>query len=112
MKAKHLRALPIVVHAEHRGGFAVHVTFDDDIEATLDFRQWFHGPIFEPLKQTEYFSRFFLDGGTVAWPNGADVAPEALYEAAVAAQSQGSRSRPMVAREGRAPYRARRKPRR
>jgi len=52
------------------------------VEGTVDFTHWLHGPVFEPLKDSGYFQRFFLDGGTVAWPNGADIAPETLYERA------------------------------
>jgi hypothetical protein len=32
-----------------------------------DFSEWLDGPIFEPLQDPEFFARFFLDGGTVAW---------------------------------------------
>lgn len=40
------------------------------------------GPVFESLQDPEYFARVVVDPvcGTVAWPNGADFAPEALYE--------------------------------
>ena len=72
--------LPSVIRAEYRGRFLIHLTFNDNTEQTIDFRQWLEGPIFEPLKDLAYFRRFFLDGGTVAWPNGADIAPETLYE--------------------------------
>ena len=72
--------LPSVIRAEYRGGHRIRVVFNDNSEKTIDFRPWLEGPVFEPLKDTAYFQNFFLDGGTVAWPNGADIAPETLYE--------------------------------
>jgi hypothetical protein len=73
--------LPSIVRAEYRGGYRIHVVFNDGSENTVDFGRWLKGPVFEPLKDVQYFQRFFLDGGTVAWPNGADVAPETIYDA-------------------------------
>ena len=74
--------LPSVIEAEYRDGYRIKLTFNDGVEATIDFAQWLEGPVFEPLKDGGYFQSFFLDGGTVAWPNGADIAPETLHEVA------------------------------
>jgi len=71
---------------------AVSLTFNDNLEETIDFRPWLEGPVFEPLKDPSYFRRFFVEGGTVAWPNGADIAPETLYDACVR-QQPAKRSR-------------------
>jgi len=79
--------LPRVVRAAHDEGHRIHLTFNDGTEGVVDFASWLSGPVFEPLKDVQYFERFFLDGGTVAWPNGADIAPETLYEAALATRS-------------------------
>ena len=73
--------LPSVIRAHYEGGFRIHFTFTDDVQGTLDLQGWLEGPVFEPLKDRTYFQRFFVDGGTVVWPNGADIAPETLYEA-------------------------------
>lgn len=72
--------LPHVVRADYEGDYRIHLTFSDGLEATLDFEQWLEGAVFEPLKDRAYFQRFFVEGGTVAWPNGADIAPETLHE--------------------------------
>ncbi len=77
-----MKQLPNVIHAEYRGDHKIYLVFNDGAEAIVDFSGWLDGPIFEPLKSPEYFSRFFLEGGTVAWPNGADIAPETLHERA------------------------------
>lgn len=79
--------LPRVVRAEPEEGFRIHLTFNDGTEGSVDFESWLTGPVFEPLKDTAYFHRFFLDGGTVSWPNGADIAPETLYDAVRATRS-------------------------
>lgn len=64
------------------GPHSLKLTFNDGTTKTVNVRSLLDGPIFEPLRDPQYFARASLDPvcGTVVWPNGADFAPEALYE--------------------------------
>jgi hypothetical protein len=69
-----------VVRAEYRGGYRVHLWFNNGTDGEVDLGSQLEGPIFEPLKDPAYFQQFRLEGHTVAWENGADLAPEFLHE--------------------------------
>lgn len=71
-----------IVSAEVVGDHLLRLEFDEQTVKTVDCRPLLEGPVFEPLKDPEYFARVVVDPvcGTVVWPNGADFAPEALYE--------------------------------
>lgn len=57
------------------------IEFEDGISGVVDVSDRLHGPVFKPLKDPEYFSRVEVDEyGAIRWPNGADLAPDALYE--------------------------------
>jgi hypothetical protein len=70
-----------VIKIEYKGGFVYHVVFDDGKRGDMDFSEYVErGPIFEPLRDTAFFKKAKIEGGTISWPNGADIAPETLYE--------------------------------
>src|SRR5882762_5674579 len=73
--------LPEVVKAKHVSGFIIATRFNNGAEKHIDISQWFKGPVFKPLKDPKFFVKFFIEGGTLAWPNGVDIAPESLYAA-------------------------------
>ena len=68
-----------VTEAQHRGGHRVWLRFNDGLEGEIDLSTALRGPVFQPLKDPEYFAKFSLDD-TLTWPNGADYAPESLYD--------------------------------
>jgi hypothetical protein len=69
-----------VVRAEHVGGHRVRLWFNDGTDGEVDLWSSLDGPIFEPLKNIDYFKQICLEGHTLAWKNGADFAPEYLRE--------------------------------
>lgn len=71
-----------VIEARHVRDFVVWVRFEDGAEGEVDLSSELYGPVFEPLKDVNYFKQVAVDPelGTIAWPNGADIAPELLYE--------------------------------
>jgi hypothetical protein len=73
--------IPRVQRARVCGPHSVLLTFDDGTRKRVNLHALLRGPIFEPLHDPEYFRTMSVDpiAGTIAWPNGADVAPETLY---------------------------------
>jgi len=70
-----------VIEIEYKGGFVYHVVFDDGKSGNIAFSEYVgRGPVFEPLRDPAFFKRATVEGGTISWPNGADIAPETLYE--------------------------------
>ena len=56
----------------------VWLRFADGLEGEADLSAGLTGPMFQPLRDPEYFACVALEHGTLAWPNGADWAPETL----------------------------------
>ena len=66
---------------EYRRDRIFYIIFDDGLAGEVDFSEYIgKGPVFEPLRDESYFRKALIEGGTVAWPNSADIAPETLYE--------------------------------
>ncbi len=64
------------------GPHSLRLQFNDGLTKRVDVLPLLQGAIFKPLLDRAYFRRVLLDpvAGTVVWPNGADLAPEALYD--------------------------------
>ena len=72
-----------VVDARYVKDYVIWLRFQDGSEGEVDLSSELWGPVFEPLKDLNIFKKFTLaEYGTLVWPNGADIAPEFLYQQA------------------------------
>ena len=62
--------------------FVIEVWFEGGTYRLIDMSDHLDGEMFEPRRHPNYFLRgpFDSEAGTTMWPNGADFAPEFLYE--------------------------------
>jgi len=76
--------IPRLIEVKHIGGYRLWLRFHDGVCGTIDLTAELWGPMFEPLKDVALFAQAAAhpECETVVWPNGADLAPEFLYQAA------------------------------
>jgi hypothetical protein len=72
--------MPRVTNVETKPEYTLSVTFEDGTSGEVNLTDRLFGPMFEPLKDPAYFAHASIDAfGVICWPNGADLAPDALY---------------------------------
>ena len=71
-----------VREAKYLHDYVIRLRFNNDAEGEIDLEEELEGEVFEPLKDLEKFKSFKIDPDlqTIVWDNGADLAPEFLYD--------------------------------
>ena len=60
-------------------GFKLRLTLSDGSVIERDVSRLLVGPVFEPIrKDPSVFAKVRVEGGTVVWPDGADLCPDVL----------------------------------
>jgi len=70
-----------ITHLEARPPYILYVEFDDGVRGEYDMADRLNGPVFVPLRDPAYFAQVRLaEWGAPVWPNGVDIAPDALHD--------------------------------
>lgn len=60
--------------------YRIEVEFSDGLRGVVDLSDRLFGPMFAPLRDPGLFAQLRVDEfGAICWPNGADLAPDALH---------------------------------
>ena len=70
-----------IVHLEARPPYRLYAEFSDGVRGEYDMADRLVGPVFEALRDPAFFASVRLDElGAPVWPNGTDIAPDALHD--------------------------------
>ena len=72
-----------VIKADYLDGYRLKLRFSNGETRIADLESSLTGPVFQPLQDIEFFKKFSIPFNTVQWENGADFAPEYLYEISI-----------------------------
>lgn len=77
---------PNITEVSYVGDYRIRIAFEDGTRGEINLESELWGEMFEPLRDPNLFRAFRIDAElqTIVWPNGADLAPEFLYEQAAA----------------------------
>jgi len=72
-----------VKKAKYLKDYKIWIEFEDGKKGEINLSKIIrkYKGVFEPLRDINYFKNFKISGGTIAWENEADIAPETLYQA-------------------------------
>jgi hypothetical protein len=69
-----------VTKAVYIDGYRIYLEFNNGEKGIADLELKLDKPVFEKLKNIDYFKSFQLEHPTIQWPNNTDLAPESLLE--------------------------------
>ena len=86
--------MPRVVKVTPLPHYRLRVEFDDGVEGTIDLTGELDGEVFRSLRDQELFRQVTIDEfGAVCWPNGPDLAPDAMHSELAGEPSTAPRQR-------------------
>jgi len=67
---------------EPKGGYRLLLRFSDGTAGVYDFTHFIESAteMTIPLRDPQFFSRYFIELGALAWPNGFDLSAESLHQ--------------------------------
>ena len=69
-----------IVDVDYIQDYQLLITFNDGSRKRVDLKPYLTGEVFSELLDPEKFIQYGLTPVTIEWVNGADLAPEFLYE--------------------------------